>query len=60
MTVPARLEAQKARHLAMAATSDGSPVVAFQPGLFDRRALRRADEDRERRGCAEAPTRRRS
>jgi superfamily II DNA or RNA helicase len=44
-TVQARLEAQKARHLAMAATSDGSPVVGCQPGLFDRRALRRADED---------------
>ena len=44
-TVRARLEAQKARHLAMAATGDGSPVVGFQPGLFDRRALRRADED---------------
>jgi hypothetical protein len=48
-TVPARLEALKARHLAMAATSQGSPVVACQPGLFDRRALRRADDDREGR-----------
>jgi superfamily II DNA or RNA helicase len=43
--VRARLEAQRARHLAMAATVDGSPVVGFQLGLFDRRALRRADED---------------
>ena len=47
--MPARLEALKARHLAMAATSEGSPVVACQPGLFDRRALRRADDDREGR-----------
>jgi hypothetical protein len=29
----------------MAATSDHSPVVGCQPGLFDRRALRRQDED---------------
>jgi superfamily II DNA or RNA helicase len=49
VTVPARLEALKARHLAMAATSEGSPVVACQPGLFDRRALRRADDHREGR-----------
>ncbi len=48
-TVPARLAALKARHLAMAATSEGSPVVAWQLGLFDRRALRRADDDREGR-----------
>jgi superfamily II DNA or RNA helicase len=48
-TVPARLEAQNARHLAIAAASEAAPVVACQPGLFDRRALRRADDDREGR-----------
>jgi hypothetical protein len=58
VTVPARLEATKARHHAMAAANEGSPVVACQPGLFDRRALKRADDDREgrlrRRADAEA------
>jgi superfamily II DNA or RNA helicase len=49
VAVPARLEALKARHLAMAATDEGPPIVACQPGLFDRRALRRADDDREGR-----------
>ncbi len=49
VAVPARLEALKARHLAIAATSESSPVVACQPGLFDRRALKRADDDREGR-----------
>jgi superfamily II DNA or RNA helicase len=56
VTVPARLEALKARHLAMAATNDGTGLVACQPGLFDRRALRRADDDRDgrRRRSAES------
>jgi superfamily II DNA or RNA helicase len=49
VTVPARLEALKARHLAIAAASEPAPVVACQPGLFDHRALRRADDDREGR-----------
>ena len=48
-TMPARFEALRARHLAMAGASEGSPVVACQPGLFDRRALRRMDEDRQDR-----------
>ena len=52
--MPARLDALKARWLAMAATSDGSPVVACQPGLFDRRALRRSDHDRRARLCRSA------
>ncbi len=49
VTMPARLGALKTRHLAIAATDEGSPVVACQPGLFDRRALRRAEEAREGR-----------
>jgi hypothetical protein len=47
--LPLRLEALGRRTLAVAAADNRVPVVACQPGLFDRRALRQADEDHRAR-----------
>jgi superfamily II DNA or RNA helicase len=43
------LEAERARETALADVVDAVPVVAVQAGLFDRRALRRAEAAREER-----------
>lgn len=53
-----RLEAQRAREIAVALVSDRVPAVAFQPGLFDRRALRADEEDRRARNLQEEETKR--
>jgi len=42
-----RLSSGSRRELAIAIADDRVPVAACQPGLFDRRALRQADEDRQ-------------
>jgi hypothetical protein len=47
--VPPRLLSGSRRNLAIAGAGDRVPVVACQPGLFDRRALRQAGEDRQAR-----------
>jgi hypothetical protein len=44
-----RLVSASARERAIAEATDRIPAVACQPGLFDRRALRQADEDRRAR-----------
>ncbi len=44
-----RLEAERAREAALSAVSDAVPVAAIQPGLFDRRALRRAEAESDLR-----------
>jgi superfamily II DNA or RNA helicase len=43
--LPPRLAAAGRRQLAIAEEGDRPPVVACQPGLFDRRALRQADDE---------------
>ncbi len=43
--LPPRLEAARLRQSAIAEEGERAPVVACQPGLFDRRALRQADDD---------------
>jgi superfamily II DNA or RNA helicase len=48
-----QLEALGRRELAMAAANDRVPVAACQPGLFDRRALRQADERQRARRARE-------
>ncbi len=44
-----RLAPARLRQLAIADESERAPVVACQPGLFDRRALRQADDTRRLR-----------
>jgi hypothetical protein len=51
-----RFEAQRAREIAVALVSDRVPAVAFQPGLFDRRAVRADEEDRRARNLQEEET----
>jgi superfamily II DNA or RNA helicase len=42
--LPQRLAAARLRQLAIAEESERAPIVACQPGLFDRRALQQADD----------------
>jgi superfamily II DNA or RNA helicase len=48
-TVAPRLALLRAREIGLAAVGEGATITACQPGLFDRRALREADEDRQAR-----------
>ena len=54
--LPSRFDALNARLLAMANAGADPPLVPYQPGLFDRRALRRADLERRLREARRAET----
>ena len=47
--LPPRFAPIRSRERGIAETIDGAPVAACQPGLFDRRALRQVDRDRQAR-----------
>jgi hypothetical protein len=52
-----RLDAERTREAALSAVVEAVPVVAVQEGLFDRRALRRAEAARDERECLQDETR---